>query len=82
MEELAMAKQMGLELVIAKPRQIEVLVAQGTGCVPGAHLLGPQAEGVINLFAPAVRRRLPAWDLAGTLTTYPSGGSNISSMLG
>ncbi|MBL6455278.1 NAD(P)/FAD-dependent oxidoreductase [Belnapia sp. T6] len=60
----------------------KLLLEPEGGCVLGAHLLGPQAEEVINLFALAVRLRLPARDLARMLSAYPSGGSNISSMLG
>jgi glutathione reductase (NADPH) len=58
-----------------------LLLEPGTGCVLGAHLLGPQAEEVINLFALAVRLKLPARELGSLLSAYPSGGSNISSML-
>jgi glutathione reductase (NADPH) len=60
----------------------KLLLEPGSGHVLGAHLLGPQSEEVINLFALAVRLRLPARELRGMLTAYPSGASNISSMLG
>jgi glutathione reductase (NADPH) len=59
----------------------KLLLEPGGGRVLGAHLLGPQAEEVINLFAIAVRHGLPARALGQLLSAYPSGGSNISSML-
>ncbi|RYI15425.1 MAG: NAD(P)/FAD-dependent oxidoreductase, partial [Acetobacteraceae bacterium] len=59
----------------------KVLVEATTDRVLGAHLLGPQAEEVINLFALAIRHRLPAEALGDMLTAYPSGGSNVSGML-
>jgi glutathione reductase (NADPH) len=34
-----------------------VLIEEGTGRVVGAHLLGPHAAEVINLFAVAIRLR-------------------------
>lgn len=59
----------------------KVLVEAGTDQVLGAHLLGPQSEEAINLFALAIRQRLPAEALRDLLTAYPSGGSNVSGML-
>jgi glutathione reductase (NADPH) len=60
----------------------KILLEPGSGCILGAHLLGPGAEEVINLFALAIRLRLPAHRLNTLLSAYPSGGSNVSSMLG
>jgi glutathione reductase (NADPH) len=60
----------------------KILLERGSGCILGAHLLGPGAEEVINLFALAIRLRLPAHQLNTLLSAYPSGGSNVSSMLG
>lgn len=59
-----------------------LLLQPETGCILGAHLLGPQAEEVINLFALAVRLHLPAAELGRLLSAYPSGGSNVAGMLG
>ena len=59
----------------------KVLIEEGTSRVLGAHLIGPQAEEVINLFALAIRHGLPAEALSDMLTAYPSGGSNVSGML-
>jgi len=38
----------------------KVLIEEGTGRILGAHLLGPQAAEIINLFAIAIRLRIPA----------------------
>src|SRR5260370_17153300 len=49
-----------------------VLVEEGTDRILGAHLLGGQAEEVINLFAVAMRSRMPATDLKHTLFSSPT----------
>ncbi|HYM11407.1 MAG TPA: NAD(P)/FAD-dependent oxidoreductase [Bryobacterales bacterium] len=59
----------------------KVLVEEGTAHILGAHLLGPQAEEVINLFALAVRKGLTAEDLKGTLFAYPTHGSDVQYMV-
>ncbi len=58
-----------------------VLVEEGTDRILGAHLLGSQAEEVINLFAVAMRSRMPATDLKHMLFAYPTHGSNLPYML-
>src|SRR4051794_27486064 len=60
----------------------KVLLERGSGCILGAHLLGPRAEEVVNLFALAVRLGLPASALGRLLSAYPSGASEIAGMLG
>jgi glutathione reductase (NADPH) len=59
----------------------KVLVEEGTGRIVGAHLLGPHAAEVINLFAVAIRRRIPADELKETIFAYPTSGSDIRFML-
>jgi glutathione reductase (NADPH) len=59
----------------------KVLVEEGTGRILGAHLLGPHAAGVINLFALAIRLRIPADDLQQVSFAYPTNGSDIRFML-
>jgi glutathione reductase (NADPH) len=59
----------------------KVLVEEGTDRILGAHLLGSQAEEVINLFAVAMRSRMPATDLKHMLFAYPTHGSNLAYML-
>jgi glutathione reductase (NADPH) len=59
----------------------KVLVDDETDRVLGAHLLGPHADEVINLFALAIRRGLTAEDLRTTMFAYPTGASDLSSML-
>ena len=58
-----------------------MLIEEGTGRILGAHLLGPNAAEVINLFAIAIRLRLPADDLKQVLFAYPTYGSDIRFML-
>jgi len=58
-----------------------VLIEEGTDLILGAHLLGPHAEDVINLFAVAIRLRIPARELKDVLFAYPTSGSDIRFML-
>src|SRR5436309_3802777 len=59
----------------------KVLAEKETGRVLGAHLLGPHADEVINLFAVAVRLGLRADNLKEALYAYPTYGSDIRFML-
>jgi len=59
----------------------KTLVEEGSGHIIGAHLVGPHADEVINLFALAVRHRLTADDLKQTIFAYPTAASDIGSML-
>lgn len=59
----------------------KVLVDEATDLIVGAHLVGPHADEVINLFALAIRHRLTAAALKETMFAYPSGSSDIASML-
>ena len=59
----------------------KVLIEEGTGRILGAHLLGPDAAEVINLFALAIRLRIGADDMKQVLFAYPTYGSDIRFML-
>lgn len=59
----------------------KILVEEGTDRILGAHLLGPHAEEVINLFALAIRKGLTAEDLKTTMFAYPTGASDIGHMI-
>ena len=59
----------------------KVLIEEETDRVLGAHLLGPHADEVINLFAVAIRLGLRADALKETLYAYPTYGSDIRFML-
>lgn len=59
----------------------KVLIEDGSGMILGAHLLGPQAEETINLFALAIRLRLPAAELKDMVFAYPTHTSDVSYML-
>ena len=54
---------------------------EGSERILGAHLLGPHADEVINVFTLAVRHGLTADQLKDTMFAYPTGASDISSML-
>ena len=59
----------------------KVLVEEGSGRILGAHLVGPHADEVINVFALAMRHGLAADALRDTLFAYPTGASDIGYML-
>jgi glutathione reductase (NADPH) len=59
----------------------KVLVDEETDQVLGAHLVGPHADEVINVFALAIRHDLSAHDLKSTMFAYPTGASDIGYML-
>jgi glutathione reductase (NADPH) len=59
----------------------KVLLEEGTDRILGAHLVGPHADEVINLFALAIRKQLTADDLKTTMFAYPTGASDIGYML-
>ena len=59
----------------------KTLVEEDSGRILGAHLVGPHADEVINLFALAIRHDLSADQLNDTMFAYPTGASDISSML-
>jgi glutathione reductase (NADPH) len=59
----------------------KVVVEHETERVVGAHLLGPHADEVVNLFALAIRARLPARDLKHLLYAYPTSASDVPYMI-
>ena len=59
----------------------KVLVEEGSDRILGAHLVGPHVGEVVNIFALAIRKGLTAEDLKTTLFAYPTGASDIGSML-
>lgn len=59
----------------------KVLVEEGTERVLGAHLVGPNVDEVINIFALAIRLGLTAHDLKTTMFAYPTGASDVGYML-
>ncbi len=59
----------------------KVLVANDSDRVLGAHLVGPHADEVINLFGLAIRQKLTTAQLKDTMFAYPTGASDIGYML-
>lgn len=59
----------------------KVMVEPGGGRILGAHLLGPQAEELVNVFALAIRAGLSAEDLAAARFAYPTHASDIGYMV-
>ncbi|MCI0599489.1 MAG: NAD(P)/FAD-dependent oxidoreductase [Beijerinckiaceae bacterium] len=59
----------------------KTLVEAESGRVLGAHLVGPHADEVINLFGLAIRHNLTVDDLKTTMFAYPTAASDIGYML-
>jgi glutathione reductase (NADPH) len=59
----------------------KTLVEESSGRILGAHLVGPHADEVINIFALAIRHGLTAGDLKSTMFAYPTGASDVGYML-
>jgi glutathione reductase (NADPH) len=59
----------------------KTLVEEDTGRILGAHLVGPHADEVINVFALAIRHELSAEKVTATIFAYPTGASDIAYML-
>ncbi len=59
----------------------KVLIEENTGKILGAHILGPHAEEVINIFAVAIRMGISANQLKQMMFAYPTNSSDITYML-
>jgi glutathione reductase (NADPH) len=59
----------------------KTLVEEGTGRILGAHLVGPNVDEVINVFALAIRHGLTADAIATTMFAYPTSASDLTYML-
>ncbi len=59
----------------------KVVIEEDTGVILGAHIVGPSAEEVVNLFALAIRSELTAEALIDTMFAYPTAASDVGYML-
>jgi len=59
----------------------KVLIEEGSQRILGAHLFGPHAAEVINIFAVAIRAGMRAAELKQVLFAYPTSASDIAHML-
>lgn len=60
----------------------KVLVENGTGRILGAHLVGPDADELINVFGLAIRHGLTDDDIRSTMFAYPTAASDAGYMVG
>jgi glutathione reductase (NADPH) len=59
----------------------KTLVEEGTGRILGAHIVGPHADEVINLFGLAIRHNVTARELQATMFAYPTSASDVGDMV-
>ncbi|WP_406657872.1 NAD(P)/FAD-dependent oxidoreductase [Methanolobus sp. ZRKC2] len=60
----------------------KIIIEKNTGRIVGAHMLGPEAENVINLFALAISYGMRVSDLKDVIYAYPSISYDVRNMLG
>lgn len=65
----------------AKYSAFKVLIEDESERILGAHLIGPHAEEQINLFTLAMRFDIRSSDIEKTLFAYPTGASDLASMV-
>jgi glutathione reductase (NADPH) len=59
----------------------KTLIEEDSGHILGAHLVGPHADELINIFGLAIRHGLTVEDLKQTIFAYPTAASDIGYML-
>lgn len=59
----------------------KVILEEDSGKILGAHLLGPHAGEVINLFGLAIKQGLTGADLKDMIYSYPTSSSDINYMV-
>ncbi len=67
--------------VRARRSRYRLLVEEGTDAIIGAHVLGGETEELVNIFALAIRAKIPAATLENALFAYPTASSEIEAML-
>jgi glutathione reductase (NADPH) len=58
-----------------------VIIEKDTGKVVGAHLIGPDAEDTINLFALAISAGLTAEQVRKAMYAYPASSYDVRYMV-
>lgn len=59
----------------------KVIIDEKSDLILGAHIIGPNAEETINVFAVAMQAKMKALDLKIIPLTYPSASSDIAKMV-
>lgn len=64
-----------------KTYAFKTVVDKDSDMLLGAHLVGPQVEEVINLFAMAIKAKMTSKELKNLVYAYPTFASDISHMV-
>ena len=64
-----------------KTYAFKVIIDKKSNLILGAHIIGPNAEETINVFAVAMQAKMKAQDLKILPLTYPSASSDIAKMI-
>lgn len=67
--------------VAEKYSSFKTLVEEDSNRILGAHVLGPHAEEVINIFALAIRNGISADEIRRMIYAYPTSSSDLSYMV-
>jgi len=65
----------------AAKSRFKILIEDGSDHILGATVLGPGAEELMNLFAMAMKFRVPASQVRDTIFAYPSAASDLAYMV-
>lgn len=67
--------------ICARASGYQIIAEAESGFILGAHVLGPHTEELVNIFSLAIRAKIPAATLENVLFAYPTGSSDIETML-
>ncbi len=70
------SRRVGLKHTAAK-----IIISKASHRILGAHILGHNAEEVINIFALAMKHKIPAKELKSMMYSYPTGVYDIKYLL-
>ena len=60
---------------------VKIIIDEDSDQILGAHLIGQEADELINHFALAIQFNLTTYDLKQMIFAYPTATSDIASML-
>ena len=61
--------------------KVGAAIEDETGRILGAHVVGPHADEIINIFGLAIRNGLTADQIKQTIFAYPTSASDVGYML-
>lgn len=75
-----MSEWFSYKIVNDKSARAKVIIDRGTGEILGAHIIGGEADQLINIFAICVQLKIKAEDLRKVIYAFPSPGSDMKKL--